>query len=130
MHRKLKEQRIKRINRLYTRFQDIKIELKKKYHTHFVASIKECSLKSDIDDIEGFLLLLNEATKLNDIILCWDYKRYLKYAKGEAIYFYTPKKKKERRKSLRKIRNRPLSYYEQIYEEELHFVPQNCYFLH
>ncbi len=122
MSRILKEEKNKHINRLYARYQAGKVELEKKYHVRFAYPRGGC-LKSSIDDIEGCLILLNEVTKLHDSIFRKGYNQYLKYVKGGGRYFKTCIKKKERRRALPKFRNLPISYYQQIYKEELSFIP-------
>ena len=76
-----------------------------------------------IDDIQYFLELRNEAERIySNYIRHRD--KWLKYVKGGGTFFYTPMKKKERRRALRKHRLFPLSYYMQIQEEDKKYMEE------
>jgi hypothetical protein len=71
----------------------------------------------DIENIDDFLRLRDEAHKIDIILYRKEYNRCVKYVKGGGTFFYTPMKKKERRKALRKFRQYQLGYYPMMYEE-------------
>jgi hypothetical protein len=71
----------------------------------------------DIENIDDFLRLRDEAQKIDIIIYRKEYNRCVKYVKGGGTFFDTPMKKKERRKALRKFRLLQLGYFLAMYEE-------------
>lgn len=95
-------------------------ELRKKYKADLY-----CYPQKEPKDIEHFLGLINEARQLFDILYFQEYNRLLKYVKGGGTSFYTPMKKKERRKKLRKINQRPIGFFIQIYQEDLGLDDKN-----
>ena len=76
-----------------------------------------------IDDIQYFLELRNEAERIYSNYIRHRGK-WIEYVKGGGTFFYTPMKKKERRKALRKHRLFPLSYYMQIQEEDKKYMEE------
>ena len=83
------------------------------------------SFNGSIEDIDDFLRLRNEARKIKNILYGKEHNRCVKYVKGGGTFFYTPMKKKEQRKALRKFRQLQLGYYLAImYEESV--VPGTC----
>ena len=109
------EKRDKRLFRLYRRYWKIDKEMQKKYHLSPVCLVY--SHKESIEDIDDFLRLRDEAYKIDIILYEKEYNRCVKYVKGGSTFFYTPMKKKERRKTLRKFRQLQLGYYLAMYEE-------------
>lgn len=118
MRRREKEFKDKRIFRLYRRYKEIEKELKKQYPVHFFPYPIGYSFKVPIDNLSHFLLLRDEAMRIERILYNKEYKRYVKYVRGGNTFFYTPMKKKERRKAQRKFRHLPIGYFQQVYEEE------------
>ena len=96
--------------------------MQKKYHLSPVCLVY--SHKESIEDIDDFLRLRDEAHKIDIILYRKEYNRCLKYVKGGGTFFYSPMKKKERRKALRKFRLLQLGYYLAMYEESK--VPETC----
>ena len=82
------------------------------------------SFDGSTEDLDDFLRLRNEANKIKSILYGKEYNRCVKYVKGGGTFFYTPMKKKERRKALRKFRQLPLGYYLATYEESI--VSETC----
>lgn len=119
MIHKEKEAKDKRIFRLYRRYREIKQELTKKYPVHFSLFPLWYSLNGPVGDIDYFLQLRDEALRIEYLIHNKEYKRYVKYVRGGNTYFYTPIKKKERRKMLRKSKQLPIEHFVQIYEDEI-----------
>jgi hypothetical protein len=108
--------RNKRIYQFYHRLRRIRKEVRKKYHADlFCYAYYKPDENMDMDE---FLKLRDEANKLFNIIYNKEYKRCVKYVKGGGTFFYTPMKKKERRKALRKIRLQPIGYFLKIYEDD------------
>ncbi len=118
MRRIVKEVDNKRIFRLHRRYEEIKRELVKRYPVHFSLFPRWYSFNGPIDDIENFLKLRDEALRIIHIIHNKEYRKYVKYVKGGKTFFYTPMKKKEKRKAQRKFRLLPIGYFQQVYEEE------------
>ena len=115
---RLIDKRNKRIYQLYRRFWAINKELRKKYQV----SLNGLSLsfnKSE-DELDEFLKLRDEGVKLFDTIYYKEYKRCVKYVKGGGTFFYTPMKRKARRK----FRLNPLGYYQKIYEDDREFFSE------
>jgi len=113
--RRLITKRNKRVFQLYRRYKHIAKFVRSQYKVN----IEFYSHAFDVSvDIDKFLKLRDEACKIYNIVYVWEYRRFVKYVKGGNTYYYTPMMKKERHKSLRKYRQHPLSYYEQIYEDE------------
>ena len=108
------ERRDKRLFRLYRRYGQIDKEMRKKYRLSPVCLTYS---HKDIENIDDFLRLRDEAHKIDTIIYGKEYNRCVKYVKGGRTFFYTPMKKKDRRKALRKFRLLQLGYYLAIYEE-------------
>ena len=102
MRRNDKEVKNKRIFRLYRRYMEIERELEIIFPVHFCAFPKWYTFHKDIDDIESFLKLRDEAIRIKHIIYNKEYKRFVKYVNGGNTYSFTPMKKKERKKSLRR----------------------------
>ena len=119
---RLIDQRNKRIYQLYRRFWAINKELRKKYQVSLNGL--SLSFNQSEDEIDDFLKLRDEGEKLFDTIYHKEYKRCVKYVKGGGTFFYTPMKKKARRKALRKFRLNPLGYYLKIYEDDLAFFSE------
>lgn len=71
-----------------------------------------------IGDIDYFLQLRDEALRIERLIYNKEYKRFVKYVKGGNTFFYTPMKKKERRKALRKSKQIPIEHFVQLYEDD------------
>lgn len=118
MRREEKEVKDKRIFRLYRRQKEIKRELTKKYPVHFSFFPHWYTFKGPFDNIDYFLELRGEALRIYNILYKEEHRRYIKYVKGGNTYFYTPMKKKERRKALRKFRLLPIGYYQKVYEDD------------
>ena len=118
MRRREKEFKDKRIFSLYRRYKEIEKELKKQYPVHFFPYPIGYSFKAPIDNLSNFLQLRDEAMRIERIIYNKEYKRYVKYVRGGNTFFYTPMKKKEKRKAQRKFRHLPIGYFQQVYEEE------------
>jgi len=114
----LTERRNKRIYCLYHRYMEIRREVRRKYKVNVIFY----SFDEPID-AEDFLGRRDEARHIHDEIYGQEYNRLLKYVHGGGTYFYTPMKKKERRKNLRKFRQLPLGHFIEIYEEEKQFLP-------
>ena len=119
---RLIDKRNKRIYPLYRRFWAINKELRKKYQVSLNGL--SLSFNQSEDEIDNFLKLRDEGEKLFDTIYHKEYKRCVKYVKGGGTFFYTPMKKKARRKALRKFRLNPLGYYLKIYEDDLAFFSE------
>ena len=119
---RLIDKRNKRIYRLYRRFWAINKELRKKYQVSLNGL--SLSFNQSEDEIDDFLKLRDEGEKLFDTIYHKEYKRCVKFVKGGGTFFYTPMKKKARRKALRKFRLNPLGYYLKIYEDDLAFFSE------
>ena len=119
---RLIDQRNKRIYQLYRRFWAINKELRKKYQVSLNGL--SLSFNQSEDEIDDFLKLRDEGEKLFDTIYHKEYKRCVKYVKGGGTFFYTPMKKKARRKALRKFWLNPLGYYLKIYEDDLAFFSE------
>ena len=118
---RLIDQRNKRIYQLYHRYIAIDKELRKKYQVSLNSLF---SLNKSVDDIDGFLKLRDEGNRISETVYHKEYKRCVKYVKGGGTFFYTPMKKKARRKALRKFRLNPLGYYLKIYEDDLAFFSE------
>ena len=119
---RLIDQRNKRIYQLYRRFWAINKELRKKYQVSLNGL--SLSFNQSEDEIDGFLKLRDEGERLLGTIYNKEKKRCVKYVKGGGTFFYTPMKKKARRKALRKFRLNPLGYYLKIYEDDLAFFSE------
>ena len=119
---RLIDKRNKRIYQLYRRFWAINKELRKKYQVSLNGL--SLSFNQSEDEIDDFLKLRDEGEKLFYTIYHKEYKRCVKYVKGGGTFFYTPMKKKARRKALRKFRLNPLGYYLKIYEDDLAFFSE------
>lgn len=119
---RLIDKRNKRIYQLYRRFWAINKELRKKYQVSLNGL--SLSFNQSEDEIDDFLKLRDEGEKLFDTIYHKEYKRCVKYVKGGGTFFYTPMKKKARRKALRKFRLNPLGYYLKIYEDDREFFSE------
>ena len=119
---RLIDRRNKRIYQLYHRFWAINKELNQKYQVSL--NSLSLSFKTSVEDIDGFLALRDEGERISETIYNKEYKRCVKYVKGGGTYFYTPMKKKARRKALRKFRLNPLGYYLKIYEDDQDFFSE------
>ena len=108
------EKRDKRLFRLHRRYCQIDKEMRKKYHLSPVCLTYS---HKDIENIDDFLRLRDEAQKIDIIIYRKEYNRCVKYVKGGGTFFDTPMKKKERRKALRKFRLLQLGSFLAMYEE-------------
>ena len=97
---------------------EIERELENIFPVHFSAFPKWYTFHKHIDDIENFLKLRDEAIRIKHIIYNKEYKRFVKYVNGGNTYSFTPMKKKERKKSLRKLRRLPIGHFLMIYEED------------
>ena len=115
------DKRNKRIYRLYHRYRAIDKELRKKYQMNLNGYL---SFNKSVDEIDEFLKLRDEGERISDTIYHKEYKRCVKYVKGGGTFFYTPMKKKARRKALRKFRLNPLGYYQKIYEDDREFFSE------
>ena len=113
------EAKDKCIFRLYRRYSEIKRELTKKFPVHFSSFPLWYSFNGPVGDIDYFLQLRDEALRIEHLMYNKEYKRYVKYVKGGNTYFYTPIKKKERRKMLRKSKQLSIEHFVQIYEDEI-----------
>ena len=118
MRKKEKELKNKRIFRLHRRQKEIKRELTKKFPVHFSLFPLWYSFNGPVGDIDYFLQLRDEALRIERLIYNKEYKRYVKYVKGGNTYFYSPIKKKERRKALRKSKQIPIEHFVQLYEDD------------
>ncbi len=118
MRRKDKELKNKRIFRLHRRQMEIKRELTKKFPVHFSLFPLWYSFNGPVGDIDYFLQLRDEALRIERLIYNKEYKRFVKYVKGGNTFFYTPMKKKERRKELRKSKQLPIEHFVQLYEDD------------
>ena len=115
------EKKDKRLFRLNRRYWQIDKEMRKKYLLSLMGLTY--SFNGSIEDIDDFLRLRNEARRIKNILYGKEHNRCVKYVKGGGTFFYTPMKKKERRKALWKFRQ--LRYYLAImYEESV--VPGTC----
>ena len=94
---RLIDKRNKRIYQLYRRFWAINKELRKKYQVSLNGL--SLSFNQSEDEIDDFLKLRDEGEKLFYTIYHKEYKRCVKYVKGGGTFFYTPMKKKARRKA-------------------------------
>ncbi len=110
------EKKDKRLYRLYKRYWEVNAELKERYNVSLLSIVY--SFSEPVKDINGFLLLRDEAKYIDRILYGKEHHRYVKYVKGGGTFFHIPMIKKERRKYLRKFRLKQLSYYIQTYEEE------------
>lgn len=108
------EKRDKKLFRLYRRYCQIDKEMRKRY---YLSPVCLTYSHKAIENIDDFLRLRDEAHKIDIILYRKEYNRCVKYVKGGGTFFYTPMKKKERRKALRKFRLLQLGHYLAIYEE-------------
>ena len=118
MRRNDKEVKNKRIFRLYRRYVEIERELENTFPVHFYAFPKWYTFQKHIDDMDYFLKLRDEAISIKYIIHKKEYKRFVKYVNGGNTYSFTPLKKKERKKSLRKLSRLSIGHFLMIYEED------------
>lgn len=118
MRRKDKELKNKRVFKLHRRQMEIKRELIRKYPVHFSIFPHSYSFNGPIDDIDYFLKLRDEALHTENLIYNKEYKKFVKYVKGGNTFFYTPMKKKERRKALRKSKQLPIEHIVLLYEDD------------
>ena len=121
--RRIIEKRDKKLFRLNRLYWQIDKEMQNKYHLSLMGLTY--SFNGSIEDIDDFLRLRNEARRIKNILYGKEHNRCVKYVKGGGTFLYTPMKKKERRKALRKFRQLQLGYYLAImYEESV--VPGTC----
>ena len=97
---------------------EIKRELTKKFPVHFSLFPLWYSFNGSVGDMDYFLQLRDEALRIERLIYNKEYKRFVKYVKGGNMFFYTPMKKKERRKELRKSKQLPIEHFVQLYEDD------------
>ena len=82
------------------------------------------SFNKSVDELDEYLKLRDEGERISETLYNKEYKRCVKYVKGGGTFYYTPMKKKERRKALRKIRQQPIGYFLKIYEDDQDFFSE------